>query len=695
MSGSKVEAAGCGAGRDAGGRAVSLPVLPSPRATTIRASRASRWRAAVLILVHLLIAIHVVQWMLTGMTISPVEPSEAMYTLERGEVNAGFVFFVLALGSTLVVGRWFCGWACHVVALQDGCTWLMNKLGVRPKPWRTRLLVLAPLLLGLYMFVWPTLYRIVVLPMVKDKPWAVQWGLAPAIPTPHFHAAFVVEDFWATFPPWYIAIPFLLVCGFATVYFLGSKGFCTYGCPYGGFFAPVDRLAVGRIVVNDRCEGCGHCTAVCTSNVRVHQEVRDFGMVVDPGCMKCLDCVSVCPNEALSFGFARPAVMKKARTAEARAGESRRPGYDLTVKAELVLVVVGLVLFYGFRGMLNSVPMLMAGGLAAIGAFLVHKAWTVATVPNVRLHGFQLRQRGRVSAVGVGFVLFALAYAGFGVWGGAIKYSLWNGDRVDAKVTVPYEAVMRVGYAPDPVQVELAERAIASFERAGAWSDGGWGWALAAKFPPRLAWLHAVKGDWNASAGWVERSLTYANANEELVMDLITTMRLAGRSEEDVAAALRRVVERNPSLHRVRMMIAAEAAQRGDLASATTQLDAVRGDLGASSPDAVLMAFELLTGMGKPAEAVAMLEKATSVRGLRRSVPIRLTLAQSLYSLGRKDEAVHQMREAVAIEPRVAIHRRNLAALLRAMGQTAAAEAEERAAQELESGGVIDSKKDR
>ena len=27
------------------------------------------------------------------------------------------------------------------------------------------------------------------------------------------------------------------------------------------------------------------------------------GMVVDPGCMKCMDCVSVCPNDALYFGF--------------------------------------------------------------------------------------------------------------------------------------------------------------------------------------------------------------------------------------------------------------------------------------------------------------------------------------------------------------------------------------------------------
>ena len=72
-------------------------------------------------------------------------------------------------------------------------------------------------------------------------------------------------------------MPFLLICGFVIVYFLGAKGFCTYACPYAGFFAPADTVSPGRIVVDhDKCEGCGHCTAVCTSNVRVHEEIRDL-----------------------------------------------------------------------------------------------------------------------------------------------------------------------------------------------------------------------------------------------------------------------------------------------------------------------------------------------------------------------------------------------------------------------------------
>jgi len=663
---------------------LALPQLPNPSTRGIRKSKASKWRALVLTLVHVIIAIHIVQWMITGLTVSPVEPSEAMYTLEKGEVNAGFVFFLLAIGSTLIFGRWFCGWACHVVALQDGCLWLMNRLGVKPKPWRTRLLVIAPLLLGLYMFVWPTVFREAVAPLVAGKEWAMALGWAVRPPAPHFHAAFMVEDFWATFPPWYIAVPFLMVCGFATVYFLGSKGFCTYGCPYGGLFVPADRLAIGRIVVNDKCDSCGHCTAVCTSNVRVHQEVRDYGMVVDPGCMKCLDCVSVCPTNALSFGFARPAILKKARTLEAKAKKVRRPDYDLSLRAESILLLMGFGLFYGFRGMFNQVPMLMAGGIAAIGVFLLYKAWTVLRIENVRLHGFQLKRRGHTTAAGWMFVVVAMVYAFSGVWGSWVKLSLWRGDQLDARITVPYERVMSEGYVPDEEQRRIARAAIGYLTRADSVLRGGAGWSLAAKFPPRLAWLHAVVGDRDGARAWIERSLGYENANEQLALDLVTTMRLGGRSEEDIAAALAGVIERNPDLHQVRMMVAFEAAQRGDLASANRHVEEVVAHLDESTPDAVLAAFQLLSGSGRTPEALRLLESSLTVKALKKSVPLRLTLAQALFALGRKDEAVERMKEAAGLEPNNPVHLRSLAGLLQSVGRTEEAREAESRAERLE-----------
>ena len=59
----------------------------------VRKSTRGKWRAAVLLAVHAVIALHVTHYLLTRKTLSPVEPSESMYTLELGYVNAGFIFF--------------------------------------------------------------------------------------------------------------------------------------------------------------------------------------------------------------------------------------------------------------------------------------------------------------------------------------------------------------------------------------------------------------------------------------------------------------------------------------------------------------------------------------------------------------------------------------------------------------------------
>ncbi len=46
-----------------------------------------------LIGIHLLIGIHITHWLVTGRSVTPVEPSEAMAFARAGVVNAGLIFF--------------------------------------------------------------------------------------------------------------------------------------------------------------------------------------------------------------------------------------------------------------------------------------------------------------------------------------------------------------------------------------------------------------------------------------------------------------------------------------------------------------------------------------------------------------------------------------------------------------------------
>src|SRR5687768_18548697 len=159
---------GCVGQAERATRSVELPVLATPGPTSgerlIAKSRTDRWRAISLILLYLLMIAHIIQWRIMGLTVSPIEPSESMFTLQNGAINAGFIFFTLAILTTLIFGRFVCGWGCHIVALQDFCGWLLKKMGLTPKPFRSRPLVFVPLIVALYMFVWPTANRLIAKP---------------------------------------------------------------------------------------------------------------------------------------------------------------------------------------------------------------------------------------------------------------------------------------------------------------------------------------------------------------------------------------------------------------------------------------------------------------------------------------------------------------------------------------------------
>ncbi len=136
---------------------ISLPVV---KTTTIRPSKSGRRRAVVLIIVHVLVAIHIALWIATGETMTPLEPSESMEFSKHSIVNAGLIFFALTILSTLVFGRWFCGWACHLVALQDLSRWILAKFKLRPKAVRLGILGTVPLIAFVYMFIGPVIYRL-------------------------------------------------------------------------------------------------------------------------------------------------------------------------------------------------------------------------------------------------------------------------------------------------------------------------------------------------------------------------------------------------------------------------------------------------------------------------------------------------------------------------------------------------------
>jgi len=446
---------------------------PGYTKTGIRKSKTGRWRAAALITLNLFMIAHIIQWRVMGRTVSPIEPSETMHTLQKGFVNAGFIFFTLAILATLILGRFVCGWGCHILALQDLCGWLLKKIGLHPKPFRSRLLVYVPLIGALYMFVWPTAYRMFHNP-----------ENAPLIP--EFTNHLVTTNFWQTFPSVAVAIPFLFICGFVTVYFLGQKGFCTYACPYGGFFGLADKFSPGKIRVTPACNQCGHCTATCTSNVLVHAEVKQYGMVVDPGCMKCMDCVSVCPNDALYFGFGKPTILVPKSNAI-------RKSYSLTWPEEIVGALVFLGSFLAVRGVYALVPFLMALGSATVTTFLTLKLWRLLRAKELSFYRFNLKSSGKIRKAGWAFAAFACAWIGLNAHCGWVRYQEFLGNLAFQKIKLPDELALA---QPNPARwLSPADRENILRGKEHYQAASSVGLFVNSEALPKLAWFEYLLGD--------------------------------------------------------------------------------------------------------------------------------------------------------------------------------------------------------
>ncbi len=594
------------AARHGGGRRCSPGAAAAPDriAPRIRPSKAGKWRALSLLLVHALVAVHIAHWMREGSTFTPLEPSEAMEFCKDGVLNAGLIFFGLTIASTFLLGRWFCGWACHIVALQDLCRWLLLKLGLRPRPAVLGVLGWVPWLAFTYMFLSPLARRLFE-------------GDGLGVNTVHL----TTQDFWRTFPGPAVAVLTFLVCGFAIVWLLGSKGFCTYGCPYGAVFGIADQLAPLRIRVTDACDACGHCTAVCSSNVNVSQEVRDYGAVVDPGCMKCLDCVSVCPRDALFLGFGRPALFTAPRRVLART----RSLVDARMLVQAVFVFACFAVFHGFNGQvnayLNPVDWQLVGleGSAALAVGLVFRGkarrTTELSLPEEALLGV-LFLIAMLTFRGHGWVpfLFALGLSG------TAAYSALSG--------------LRLLYQRDLTLQRLRLKA------GGRWRPSGMLFGAACAILVG-GWVvvgaHQVEQTRAARMSLVQES-SARRAQRKKASELFDEgLRAAGEERfEDAIAAFRAVLGVRPDW----------MAARKNLAVA-------------------------LCAAGRFEEGLAELEQLLSQRP--RDVRARALAAQACLSLGEARAAVEHLREGLRLSPGDAELERSLAQALQ-VAETASAE---------------------
>lgn len=374
------------------------------------------------------------------------------------------------------------------------------------------------------MFLWPQIER------------AMEVGHEPAThePAPPLRVttdsegfgSLVTADFSRNLPGAWMSITTFVVCAGVATWLLGTRSFCTYVCPYGALFALADRASPTRVRLKVRgaggaggappsdCSSCGLCTAACPSHIRVHEELKDFGRVVNPACLRDYHCVAVCPQERLEIGAARPAGFLSWR----RWGRFGVP-YDLSWREEAVATGVGVASLVILRGLYDAVPFFLAMALAVILSYAAVVAMRVGGKRAVSCAGWTMSRDGAMTPAGRVFSVAAVVACAALLHSAAVRAHSWLG----------LEAFALTADSP-------AERARAQWHLE--WVEE-WGVVHTDAVDRRLALLAIERGDAARARPRVERIIARGVSAQEAESWLAVPLSIAPRSPRPTAPGTR------------------------------------------------------------------------------------------------------------------------------------------------------------
>lgn len=245
------------------------------------------------------------------------------------EVIGRTLWFLMIIGTTLVIGRFFCGYFCPLgVTIDLGRYLLFRRKKISAlkseETFRkakffllfiflsaalagvslTYLMDPLPLLTRFYTFIlYPLVITLINLSIDLLRPifHTLGWvGLS------HLHYAQ---------PVFYMAlITFLIFAGIILLNRLAPRFWCRYLCPLGALLSLISPLGLWKRRVSKECNECLKCQRDCPMGA-VEEDPRRTRL---PECIQCQTCAGVCPQRAITF----PASISSAK---ALAGEKYGP----------------------------------------------------------------------------------------------------------------------------------------------------------------------------------------------------------------------------------------------------------------------------------------------------------------------------------------------------------------------------------
>jgi len=371
-----------------------------------------------------------------------------------------------------------------------------------------------------------------------------------------------------------------------------------------------------------------------------------------------MDCVSVCPNDALYFGFAKPPVgggtlKHELGRASTKVLSAPRPRpYDFGLWEEIVMAVVGLGALLVFRGLYGQIPLLLAMGLAAIMGYFAIKSVRVLRTANVRLQNLQLKRGGRLTRSGVGFVAAVAVFFLFAAHSAAVQYNVWRGRTLFTSLNIG-DQVWFPGNSwweqASPEQRARVDEAIAGYERADRW-----GLTTTVAALQDLVWVHLARGGLDAAEAITRRLIELTPDQPEVYRGLAGVLRKAGRLEE-AEVQYRQALRMDPTHSRARTDLASMLLSIGRQEDA---LAVYREGVQASPADTDARYTLALALLSRTAPQTRRSDIEEAIQHLQRVVIDRPSLAEAHYNLGvavfmsgRPADALLHIRESIRLAP--------------------------------------------
>jgi MauM/NapG family ferredoxin protein len=228
------------------------------------------------------------------------------------EVIGRALWSFILIGTTLVVGRFFCAYVCPTGASIDFLDFLFFRKKKRPglkaeakfRKMKYFLLVIfiTAALTGLSLafvmdplalltrfytfFIYPLAMTLINLTVDLLRPLFRALGWITLSHLHYFQSVYYMS-----------AITLLIFGGIIALNLLVPRFWCRYLCPLGAFLSLISPLGLFRRRVNEDCNECMKCQKTCPMGaIPENPKTTCF-----PECIQCRTCAKVCPQKAVTF----------------------------------------------------------------------------------------------------------------------------------------------------------------------------------------------------------------------------------------------------------------------------------------------------------------------------------------------------------------------------------------------------------